>query len=247
MERTASIQSHSKRTILICDDEQEIADLLSVLLTAEGYATSVHYGAPSVLSYMEEHTFDLAILDIMMPGMDGFELARRLRSTSDAPIIFLSAKDEEVDKVLGFAVGADDYVSKPFKPREFVMRVRACLRRYAQPHSGDSTESTLLREGGIELDYRAHTASVFGETLTLTPKEFELLRLLMQAHGAPVATQELFRKAWGEKPDATCANTVMVHIRHLRKKLAAIDSSTQFIETVWGMGYKMADSQKRNA
>lgn len=227
------------RTVLVCDDEREIADLVVSLLEREGYRAQAVYGAADALVFLRANDADLAILDIMMPGMDGFALARRIRETSDMPIIFLSAKDEEVDKVLGFAVGADDYVAKPFRPREFVMRVRACLRRYERPAS-DASSPDVLRVRDIELNVKTHAASLLGEPLALTPKEFELLRLLMEAAGKPVSTAELFRQAWGETPDASSGNTVMVHVRHLRKKLAAIDATATFIETVWGVGYRLA-------
>lgn len=232
------------RTVLVCDDEREIADLVASLLEREGYAAHVCYSGAEALLYCNDHDFDLAILDIMMPGMNGFELARRLREHTDAPIIFLSAKDEEVDKVLGFAVGADDYVTKPFRPREFIMRVRACLRRYARPARDARPEGTLSA-CGIELDPHAHTAAMLGEPLPLTPKEFELLRLLMEAAGKPVSATDLFRGAWGEPPDSSSANTVMVHVRNLRKKIAAVDPTIEVVQTVWGVGYKMAQGTQR--
>lgn len=186
---------------------------------------------------MKENPFDLVILDIMMPGMDGYELARRIRAFSNVPLIFLSAKDEEIDSVLGFAVGADDYVTKPFRPRELGMRVRACLRRALA--SASPAPSGLLSMRGIELDPRSHEASLHGKPLSLTPKEFELLRVLMEAGGEPRSAAELFECVWGERADAAASNTVMVHVRHVRQKLAAIDSSFDFIVTVWGVGYRM--------
>lgn len=226
-----------RRRILVCDDEREIADMVARLMEREGFSCAVCYDPFSTLDSMRKNASDLVILDIMMPGMDGYELARRIREFSNVPLIFLTAKDEEVDSVLGFAVGADDYVTKPFRPRELAMRVRACLRRAAAPASPAS--DGVLRMCGIELDSRAHEVSLHGEPLALTPKEFALLQALMEAGGSPRSAAELFEHVWGQRPDAAASNTVMVHVRHLRKKLAAIDSSTEFVATVWGVGYRM--------
>ena len=233
----ADAQAVSRRRILVCDDEREIADMVARLMEREGFSCTVCYDPLSALGAMRHNAADLAILDIMMPGMDGYELARRIREFSNAPLIFLTAKDEEIDSVLGFAVGADDYVTKPFRPRELVMRVRACLRRATAPAS--STLDGVLRMCGIELDPRAHEASLHGEPLALTPKEFALLQALMEAGGSPRSAAELFERVWGQRPDAAASNTVMVHVRHLRKKLAAIDASAEFVVTVWGVGYRM--------
>lgn len=232
------------RRIVVCDDEREIADLVAGLLSREGFDASAVYCAADALSLVGRGDVDLAILDIMMPGMDGFELGRRIREQSDMPIIFLSAKDEEVDKVLGFAVGADDYVTKPFLPRELVMRVRACLRRWDAPRR-EAADDGVLRMRGIELDVDAHEASLLGEALALTPKEFSLLEALLRAGGSPVSTSDLYAFAWEEPADAASANTVMVHVRHLRKKLAQADASAEYIETVWGMGYRIAKGAGR--
>lgn len=226
-----------RRRILVCDDEREIADMVARLMEREGFSCAVCYDPRSALDAMLRDAADLAILDIMMPDMDGFELARRIRAFSNVPLIFLSAKDEEVDSVLGFAVGADDYVTKPFRPRELVMRVRACLRRATA--SPAAASDGVLRMRGIELDPRAHEVSLHGEALALTPKEFALLRALMESGGTPRSAADLFECVWGERPDASASNTVMVHVRHLRKKLATIDSSAEFIVTVWGVGYRM--------
>ncbi len=230
--------SSERRRVVVCDDEREIADLVAHLLEREGFRTRAMYCAQDALASVRAGEADCAILDIMMPEMDGFDLARRIREFSDIPLIFLSAKDEEVDKVLGFALGGDDYVTKPFKPRELVMRVRACLRRFERPARGAADNCLRMRE--IELDPDAHEASLLGEPLALTPKEFSLLEALLRAAGAPVSTADLYEAAWGDPADAAAANTVMVHIRHLRKKLAEVDASTIYIETVWGMGYRIA-------
>lgn len=222
--------------ILVVDDEQAIADLVVNLLVAEGMDALACYSGAAALEQLARSPFDLAIVDIMMPGIDGFELCVRIRQMCNIPVIFLSAKDEEADQVVGFTLGAEDYVTKPFRPRELVARVKARLRRRQAP---PTESSTLLRVGAIEVDLRTHLATLHEEPLHLTPKEFAILALLAQSAGSPVSAAALFEGAWHERFDDAAANTVMVHIRRLRKKLAAIDASTTFIETAWGVGYKL--------
>ncbi len=226
----------NRANILICDDEREIASLVAHLLEREGFAVHVCTSGADALAYAETHAFDLVVLDIMMPGMDGFEVCRRLRAFTQVPVIFLSAKDEEFDKVLGFTLGADDYVTKPFKSRELVMRVKARLRSRV---ADNGAAAPLLSLGGIELDEVNHEAALHGEPLSLTPKEFDCLAKLLRAAGSPVSAHELFECVWGEEFGSTSNNTVMVHIRRLRRKLGEIDSSQEFIETVWGVGYRI--------
>lgn len=238
-ERARGDELDAKMRIAVCDDEQAIADLVGQLLVEAGFAPSVFYAAVDLLAKQAEEPFDLILLDIMMPGMDGFACCRELRRTSAVPIIFLTAKDEEIDKVVGFELGADDYVVKPFKPRELIARVRARLRRSASSEAANAGGRAMLECCGIALDEEAYSAALHGEALSLTPKEFAILACLMRDQGHPVASRNLFEAVWGEVPNAQSNNTVMVHIRHLRKKLAAIDSSQEFVETVWGVGYKL--------
>lgn len=225
------------KTIAVCDDEAAIADLVAQLLVGSGFEVRTFYAAADLLAADDREAFDLVVLDIMMPGMDGFACCRELRRASSVPIIFLTAKDEEIDKVVGFELGADDYVVKPFKPRELLARVRARLRRSSAP--ADDARAGLLEARDVSVDEGAYSATLHGEPLALTPKEFAILVCLLRAAGRPVASRDLFESVWGEKANAQSNNTVMVHIRHLRKKLAAVDSSQEFIETVWGVGYKL--------
>lgn len=230
-----------KINILICDDDRDIADLVAQLLAREGFELHVRTSGAQVVEFVETRPCDLVVLDIMMPGMDGFDVCRRLRAFSQVPIIFLSAKDEEFDKVLGFTLGADDYVTKPFKPRELVVRVKARLRVAGQASAAERTiaEPRLLAAAGIELDEVNHEARLHAAPLALTPKEFDCLAELLRAEGSPVPARALFERVWGEAFGPTSNNTVMVHIRRLRRKLSEIDSSQEYIETVWGVGYRI--------
>lgn len=228
--------------ILVVDDEQAIADLVVELLTREGLAAQACYSGSHALEVFKKQQYDLIILDIMMPGTDGLEVCKKVRAVSEVPIIFLSAKDEEVDKVIGLTLGADDYITKPFKSRELVARVKARLRRIEG--KGTLESSNLLVAKGITLDLNAHTAALHDTPLHLTPKEYDTLALLIKAHGKPVPAQEIFETVWKEPFNSSSSNTVMVHIRSLRKKLAALDASEPFIETAWGVGYRIAASQQ---
>lgn len=223
--------------ILVVDDEQAIADLVAELLVREGMRATPCYGGAEALELFKQQAFDLVILDLMMPGIDGLEVCRRLRAASQVPIFFLSAKDEEVDKVVGLTMGADDYISKPFKPRELVARVRSMLRRASYGVSAPAGSG--LSACGIEIDENSHHASLLGVPLQLTPKEFDILAVLVRANGAPVSAKDLYEKVWEEPYIASSSNSVMVHIRHLRSKLAAVDGSQDYIVTMWGVGYRI--------
>jgi len=225
--------------ICVCDDEITIANLVGQLLTDNGYRATVCYSASDVLQKMTEDPFDLVLLDIMMPGMDGFTCCREIRKTSQVPVIFLTAKDEEIDKVVGFELGADDYVVKPFKPRELMARIKARLRRSESHHDHLKESGSCYEANSIIIDEETYAASLHGESLSLTPKEFAILLCLVKRKGQPIGSNELFELVWEEPAGLQSNNTIMVHIRHLRQKLAEIDSSQEFIKTVWGIGYKL--------
>ena len=224
--------------ILVVDDEKAIADLVAELMVREGMAATACYGGADALELFSHADFNLVILDLMMPGIDGLEVCRRLRTVSQVPICFLSAKDEEVDKVVGLTMGADDYISKPFKPRELVARVRSMLRR-ASYSGAAAPRAEGLSACGIDIDENGHHASLLGVPLQLTPKEFDILATLVRAQGSPVSARELYETVWEEPYIASSSNSVMVHIRHLRAKLAAVDSSQDYIVTMWGVGYRI--------
>lgn len=239
----ASDGDPAKSRVMVVDDEQAIADLVVSLLQQEGIEAMAFTDPAAALAAFKESPFDMAVIDVMMPVMDGFELCTRLRRLSDAPILFLSARDEEADQVIGLTLGADDYVTKPFKPRELVARVRAHLRRSRRGFEGSEVVHRL-EVRGLSVDRRAHEAFLHDQKLNLTRKELSILVLLMERAGEAVPAAEIYEGAWGEAFDSGAANTVMVHIRRLRSKLAAVDSSSEYIGTVWGVGYRFLDGPR---
>ncbi len=223
--------------ILICDDEKDIVSALTIYLRAEGYGTVPAYNGREALQALREQEIHLVLLDVMMPEMDGIAALARIRQESNVPVILLTAKGEDTDKVLGLNVGADHYVTKPFNPVELIARVRSQLRRYLQLGGGTARESTL-RIGSIELDDRKKTVTRDGEPVSLTPREYDILKFLMQHPGEVFSPGELYRRVWGEEPFGA-ESTVAVHIRHLREKLEITPAQPRWIKAVWGQGYKM--------
>ena len=225
-------------TVLICDDEPDVVAIVAELLRREGIEALTCTSGRAALALLEEHDIDMVVLDIMMPEMDGYEVCRRIRAASQIPVLFLTAKDTDISQVAGFAVGADDYVTKPFKPRGLVARIKAHLRR-ARGHAGPES-ATVVRCGPVTCDLMRRTAELMDVALELTPTEFDLLVALARAGGAAVPTGELYRSAWHEDPLPSSRNSVMVYIRRLRRKLAAVDPASEHIVTVWGVGYRLA-------
>ena len=223
-------------TILICDDEKDIVAALKIYLEAEDYETLCAYNGQEALETLRSNDVQLVLLDIMMPVMDGITAMARIREESNVPVILLTAKGEDTDKVLGLNLGADDYITKPFNPVEMLARVRSQLRRYLQLGGGKPRES-VLRIGGVELDDRAKTVTVDGEPVTLTPRELDILRLLMQHPGEVFAPKTIYRRVWNEEPYGA-ESTVAVHIRHLREKIEINPAEPRYIKAVWGQGYK---------
>jgi len=222
--------------ILICDDEKDIVAALKIYLEAEGYETLCAFNGQEALEALRSHDVQLVLMDIMMPVMDGISAMARIREESNVPVILLTAKSEDTDKVLGLNVGADDYITKPFNPVEMLARVRSQLRRYLQLGGGKEPES-VLHIGGVALDDRAKTVTVDGEPVTLTPREFDILRTLMQHPGEVFSPKTLYRRVWNEEPFGA-ESTVAVHIRHLREKIEISPAEPRYIKAVWGQGYK---------
>lgn len=228
---------NTQAKILIVDDDEAITGLLREVLEAEGFATHECLSGKGALDALSGDDFDLVLLDIMMPGMSGFETCQRIRENSDVPVVFLTAKNEESDLVLGFSLGADDYIVKPFKPRELVARVRTRIRR-SRDRAVAKTPGVFDCDG-LLIDTTRHVASLYDEELKLTPKEFGVLSLLARHAGKPVAIKDIFEEIWDEPYNSFDSNTVMVHIRRIRKKLSQVDSSREFIKTVFGVGYRL--------
>ena len=223
--------------ILVCDDEEDIVAALKIYLEADGYCVHAAYTGADALKIVREEPVQLALMDIMMPGMDGITAMAKLREFSNIPVILLTAKSEDSDKILGLSVGADDYITKPFNPVEVLARVKSQLRRYL--HLGGGTvKPTALQIGGIALDDRTKEVSLDGDPVSLTPREYEILKLLMQNPGTVFSPKRIYRAVWGEDPFGA-ENAVAVHIRHLREKLEYNPSEPRYIKVVWGQGYKM--------
>ncbi len=226
--------------VLVVDDEREIADLVEFYLKNEGYDVYKFYSGAEALTCAAERQIDLAILDIMLPDVDGYEICRSIREKHTYPILMLTAKEEEIDKITGLALGADDYVTKPFRPLELVARVKAQLRRYTRYNDGQSDRrENVLAVRGLTLNLDTHECTLDERPLQLTPIEFSILWLLCESPGKVIPAEEIFERVWGEKYLNNANNTVMVHIRHLREKLHDSSERPKYIRTVWGVGYKL--------
>lgn len=228
--------------ILICDDEKDIVTALKIYLEAEGYTTFTAGNGLEALDVLRREKIHLALLDVMMPELDGISALSRLREESNVPVILLTAKSEDTDKVLGLNVGADDYVTKPFNPVELCARVRSQLRRYMLLGGGKAEEDSLTI-GPISLDEKAKEVTRDGEGIALTPTEYEILRFLMRHAGEVFSPKELYRRVWNGEPYGA-ENTVSVHIRHLREKLEINPAEPRFIKAVWGRGYKFEKPER---
>ncbi len=227
-------------SILIVDDEREIADLLEVYLKNENYDVHKFYNSLDALNYITKEPVSLAILDVMMPEMDGFTLCQKIRQKYLFPIIMLTARIGDIDKIQGLTLGADDYIVKPFNPLEVVARVKTQLRRYKQYNTDPanlSAEPTEYDNKGLYICPSSHKCTLNGEVLPLTPFEFEILWYLCINHGRVVAAEELFETIWGEKYFESNNNTVMAHIARLREKMHEPPRKPKYIKTVWGVGY----------
>lgn len=232
-----------KRSILVVDDEQEIADLLEVYLTNEGYEVHKFYRGIPALQCVKELTIDLAILDVMLPDLDGFKLCQRIREDFYFPIIMLTAKVEDLDKIMGLTLGADDYITKPFNPLEVLARVKTQLRRYVRYNPAIQEHIEVEEQGefdinGLVINKDNHKCSLYGEEILLTPIEFSILWYLCEQKGKVVSSEELFEAVWGERY-LDNNNTVMAHIGRLRDKLKEPARKPRFIKTVWGVGYQI--------
>ncbi len=230
--------------ILIVDDEVEIADLIEMYLKSEDYTVYKFYSAKEALACIETTELDLAILDIMMPEIDGLSLCQKIRADHTYPVIMLTARDGEMDKITGLTLGADDYITKPFLPLELVARIKSQLRRYKKynPARVDEEEGDILSYLGLVLNTKTYQCTLNGKPLVLTPTEFAILRILLENKGRVISAEELFHRIWHDEYYSKANNTIPVHVRHLRTKLNDTLNKPKYIKTVWGVGYKIEES-----
>ena len=228
-----------KEQILIVDDEKEIADLVTLYLENEGFSLFKYYSSTEAMECIHTQSIDLAILDIMMPEIDGLKLCQIIREQYNYPIIMLTAKSTELDKINGLMLGADDYLTKPFLPLELVARVKAQLRRYTRYNVGAEQNQDIFIHHGLVLNRKTHECTLNEKPLSLTPTEFEILAILCEKKGSVVSSEELFHQIWKDEYYSKNNNTITVHIRHLREKMQDSFEKPKYIKTVWGCGYKI--------
>ena len=223
--------------ILVCDDDKEIVEAIEIYLTQDGHQVLEAYDGIEAVEILKKESVDLLIMDIMMPRMDGIRATLKIREKHNIPIIILSAKSEDADKILGLNIGADDYITKPFNPLELVARVKSHLRRYMQLGSGQIKKDAIVI-GGIELNDNSKQVTVDGELVSLTPTEYDILRLLMEHPGQVFSPRDIYKEVWKETP-LGAEGSVAVHIRHLREKIEINPGEPRYIKVIWGRGYKM--------
>ncbi len=228
--------------ILIVDDEKDIVAALKIYLAAEQYNTFEAYTGKEALEILRRETVHLVLMDVMMPEMDGISALSVLREEYNVPVILLTAKSEDSDKIMGLNIGADDYVTKPFNPVELLARVRSQLRRYMKLGGSPAAESAgTMRVGPFELDDRTKTLTQDGEPVALTPTEYKIMKLFMERPGEVLSPKEIYRQVWKDEPYGA-DSTVAVHIRHLREKLEINPAEPRYLKVVWAQGYKLVDS-----
>ena len=225
--------------ILVCDDDKEIVEAISIYLSGEGYEILRAYDGFEALEIMEKNPVDLLIVDVMMPGLDGIRTTLKIRETSSIPIIILSAKSEDNDKILGLNIGADDYLTKPFNPLELVARVKSQLRRYTELGNMDARDNShLFGVGDLQINDETKEVTVSGNPVKLTPIEYNILLLLVRNAGKVFSIDEIYEKIWNEEAIGA-DNTVAVHIRHIREKIEINPREPRYLKVVWGVGYKV--------
>lgn len=227
------------QTILVCDDDKEIVDAIDIYLTGEGFQVLKAYDGYEALELLEKQSADLLIIDVMMPGLDGIRTTLKVRETSSIPIIILSAKSEDSDKILGLNIGADDYLSKPFNPLELVARVKSQLRRYTQlGNLNQQNSDQIFKCGGLTINDDTKEVWVDEELIKLTPIEYNILLLLVRNAGKVFSIDEIYEQIWNEEAIGA-DNTVAVHIRHIREKIEINPREPRYLKVVWGVGYKI--------
>ncbi|MGG2063633.1 response regulator transcription factor [Bacillus sp. S14(2024)] len=228
----------SKETILVVDDEKEIRDLITIYLKNEGYEVLQAGDGAEGLELVKKHQVHLVVLDIMMPKVDGIHMCMKVREIAEMPIIMLSAKTQDMDKILGLTTGADDYVTKPFNPLELIARIKSQLRRYMKMSGGFIQNENEIEIGDMKMNVATHEVIVAEEEVKLTPREFSILELLARNRGIVFSADQIYERIWNEQPFQS-DNTVMVHIRNIREKTEENPRKPRYIKTVWGVGYKI--------
>ena len=223
--------------ILVCDDDKEIVEAIEIYLTQEGHHILKAYDGEQAIRVLQNHPVDLLIIDVMMPKLDGIRATLKIREKNALPIIILSAKSEDADKILGLNVGADDYVTKPFNPLELVARVKSQLRRYTQLGAMTEKKENIYETGGLMIDDDRKEVTVDGESVKLTPIEYRILLFLVQNQGRVFSINQIYENIWEEAIAAD--NTVAVHIRHIREKIEINPKEPRYLKVVWGLGYKV--------
>lgn len=223
--------------ILVCDDDKAIVDAIEIYLKNEGYTIFKAYDGQEAIDIIEENEVHLIIMDIMMPKMDGLRVTMKIREENNIPVIMLSAKSEDTDKIMGLNMGADDYITKPFNPLELIARVRSQLRRYTTLGSLE-TRTNVFKTGGLEIDDESKTVTVDGDEVHLTPVQYKMLRLLTANAGRVFSIDEIYEKVWKETAFSP-ENTVSVHIRKIREKIEINPKEPKYLKVVWGIGYKV--------
>lgn len=230
-----------RNKILIVDDEREIADLIEIYLKNEGFEVFKFYSYIEGMQCIEKESIDLAILDVMLPDGNGFSMCQKIREKYSFPVIMLTAKEEEIDKITGLTLGADDYITKPFKPLELVARVKAQLRRYKKYNilNIEQKEDGVLLHKGLKVNIKTYEIILDEKILNFTPTEFQILKILLQNEGNVVSAEEIFHKIWKDEYFSKTNNTIPTHIRHIREKMNDSIEKPKYIKTVWGVGYKI--------
>ena len=224
--------------ILVCDDDREIVDAIEIYLIQEGYEVLKAYNGMEALDILKKEDIRLLIIDIMMPGLDGIHATMKIREFSSIPIIFLSAKSEDADKILGLNIGADDYITKPFNPLELIARVKSNLRRYTKLGNLNVDNNFLFQSGGLVINDETKEVCVDGENVKLTPIEYNILLLLVKNQGKVFSIEQIYEAIWNEEAIGA-DNTVAVHIRHIREKIEINPKEPRYLKVVWGVGYKI--------
>lgn len=232
----------TKETILIVDDEKEIRNLIAIYLKNEGFHVLEAGDGEQGLNLLKKHKVHLIVLDIMMPKIDGIEMCMKVREIAEMPIIMLSAKSQDMDKIVGLTLGADDYVTKPFNPLELMARIKSQLRRYIKMSRHDTMNENEIEIGDMRINTATHEVIVNNEKVKLTPREFSILELLARNQGMVMSAEQIYEKVWKEEAIQS-ENTVMVHIRKIRERVESNPRNPQYIKTVWGVGYKIEKDQ----